>query len=115
LNCVRKLNALRRASGAVLETTVDAFGRHVLAYDGIPVVVDDFVSDSQTQGTATNASSVYAVRFGMSGVMGLENGGIQLVEVGDLETKDATRWRVKWYAGLAAFSLHGIARIRGVL
>jgi hypothetical protein len=29
--------------------------------------------------------------------MGLEHGGIQIEEVGELETKDATRWRIKWY------------------
>ena len=31
------------------------------------------------------------------GVMGLENGGIDIEEIGELETKDATRWRIKWY------------------
>jgi len=95
----RKLSSLRRASGAVLETTVDQFGQHVLRYDGIPVVVDDFVSDIQTQGSSNVTSSIYAVRLGMEGVMGLESGaGIQVVEVGDLETKDANRWRIKSYA-----------------
>src|SRR3954469_11911730 len=38
----RKLSSLRRASGSLLETSVDAFGRHVTMYDGIPVLVDDF-------------------------------------------------------------------------
>jgi hypothetical protein len=47
--------------------------------------------------------------------MGLEHGGIQIEQVGELETKDATRWRVKWYASLALFSTLGAARIKGVL
>lgn len=48
--------------------------------------------------------------------MGLESGaGIQVVEVGDLETKDANRWRIKWYASAAVFSMLGVARIRGIL
>jgi hypothetical protein len=69
-------------------------------YDGIPVLVDDFVSDTQTQGTATNqCSSVYAVKFGQgTGIMGLEHGGIAVDPLGELETKDASRWRIKWYA-----------------
>ena len=91
----RKLNALRRASGSILETTVDVFGRHVVMYDGIPVLADDNVSDTQTQGSASTCSSIYAVRFGMEGVMGLQNSELQVVEVGDLETKDAGRFRIK--------------------
>ena len=47
--------------------------------------------------------------------MGLENGGLQVVDVGDLETKDASRWRIKWYAGLAAYSLLGVSRLKGIL
>jgi HK97 family phage major capsid protein len=111
----RKLNSLRRASGAILETSVDAFGRHVFMYDGIPVLADDNVSDTQTQGTANGTcSSVYAVRFGMEGVMGLQNGELQVIEVGDLETKDAGRWRIKGYASSAVFSMRGVSRVKGI-
>lgn len=35
----RKLSALRRSSGNLLETDVDAFGRRALYYDGIPILV----------------------------------------------------------------------------
>jgi hypothetical protein len=112
----RKLSNLRRASGNLLEVDVNAFGRRALAYDGIPIVVDDFVSDTQVQGSSgAVCSSVYAVKAGTAGVMGLEHGGIQIEEVGDLETKDATRWRVKWYASMALFSTLGLARVKGVL
>ncbi len=112
----RKLSSLRRASGSLLETDVDQFGQRALYYDGIPVIVDDFISDAQTQGSVSNASSIYAVKFGQAtGVMGLEHRGIAIEPVGELETKDATRWRVKWYCGLAVFSMLGVARLRGVL
>ena len=113
----RKLSALRRASGNLLETDVDAFGQRALFYDGIPLVVDEFVSDAQEQGTSGPVcSSVYAVKFGQgSGVMGLEHGGIQVETIGELETKDATRHRIKWYAGMAVFSELGVARLEGIL
>jgi hypothetical protein len=112
----RKLSSLRRASGNLLEVDVNAFGRRALFYDGIPIVVDDFVLDTQVQGSSgAVCSSVYAVKAGTSGVMGLEHGGIQIEEVGDLETKDATRWRVKWYASMALFSTLGLARVKGIL
>lgn len=113
----RKLSSLRRASGNLLETDVDQFGRRALFYDGIPLLVDDFISDTQSQGASgAVCSSIYAVKFGQStGVMGLEHGGITVEPVGELESKDATRWRVKWYCGLAVFSLLGISRLKGIL
>ena len=55
--------------------------------------------------------------------MGLEHGGIDIEEIGELETKDATRWRIKWYAGAgrlqragrgpAARHHRGVARVVG--
>ena len=112
----RKLSSLRRSSGNLLESDVDAFGRRALFYDGIPVLVDDFISDTQVQGTSgAVCSSLYAAKFGQGvGVMGLEQGGVTIESVGELETKDATRWRVKWYCGLAIFSQLGIARVKGI-
>jgi hypothetical protein len=81
------------------------------------LLVDDFIVDNETQGSSgAVCSSVYAVNFGMdAGILGLENGGIQVEEVGELETKDASRWRIKWYVGLAAFSLLGCSRLKGIL
>ena len=113
----RKLSALRRASGNLLETDVNAFGQRALFYDGIPLVVDEFISDTQTKGTSgAVCSSMYALKFGQGvGVMGLEHGGIQVERVGELETKDATRTRIKWYAGLAVFSELGVSRLEGIL
>ena len=113
----RKLSALRRASGNLLETDVNAFGQRALFYEGIPLVVDEFISDTQTKGTSgAVCSSMYALKFGQGvGVMGLEHGGIQVERVGELETKDATRTRIKWYAGLAIFSELGVSRLEGIL
>ncbi len=113
----RKLSSLRRASGNLLETGIDDFGKRALFYDGIPLLVDDHVSDTQSQGSSgAVCSSVYAVRFGQGeGVLGLEHGGIQIEQVGELETKDATRWRIKWYAGLSVMSMLGVARVKGIL
>ncbi len=114
----RKLSSLRRASGNLLETSVDEFGKRVLMYDDIPIVVDDFIIDTQVRGTSgAVCSSIYGLKFGETeGVIGLENsGGIQIQEVGDLETKDATRYRIKWYAAIQVAAMTGIARVGGIL
>ncbi len=112
----RKLSSLRRASGAVLETGVDQFGQHVTYYDGIPVETDDNISDAQTAGTSTNTSTIYAVKFGFqNGVLGIDNGGLQVERLGSLETKDATRNRIKWYVSIVLFRQQAAAKLSGIL
>jgi HK97 family phage major capsid protein len=111
----RKLKDLRRTAGYMLETSIDQFGQMVETYDGIPLIVDDFVSDTQTVGSGSNCSTIYALKFGQgAGLLGLEHGGIQIEHVGELETKDATRTRIKWYCGLALFSELGAAKLEGI-
>ena len=111
----RKLKDLRRTSGSVIETAVNQFGQQVEVYDGIPIVVDDFVPDTETQGTSSDASSIWALKFGQGmSLMGLEHGGVTIERVGELEQKDATRHRIKWYCGLALFSELGTARLSGI-
>lgn len=111
----RKLKDLRRSSGNVLETGINQFGQQVEFYDGIPLVVDDFIKDDRSLGSGSNLSTIYAVRFGQgSGVMGLEHNGIAIERVGELETKDATRTRIKWYCGLALFNTIGAAKLEGI-
>lgn len=111
----RKLKDLRRTSGSVLETSVNQFGQQVELYDGIPIVVDDFIRDDQELGTGENLTSIYAVKFGQgAGVLGLEHGDITVERVGELESKDATRTRIKWYCGLGLFNQLGAAKLVGV-
>ena len=77
-------------------------------------LVDDFLPTDETQGTEDEASSIYAVKFGRQGVTGLQNSGIQVERVGELESRDATRTRIKWYTGLALFTPLGLARLQGI-
>ena len=41
-------------------------------------------------------------------------GLIQVEDVGTPETKDAGRWRVKWYVSVALFSTLALARLDGI-
>jgi len=111
----RALKQVRRTAGPVIETTVSQFGQQVETYDGIPLIVDDFLPENETLGTGTALSSIYAMKFGQGvGLMGLEHGGVTVEYLGELETKDATRSRIKWYTGLALFSELGLARLQGL-
>ena len=112
----RTLSSLARASGSgVVEHDRDEFGRMVSFYDGIPVGVNDYISDAQTVGTSTDCSTIYALQFGEGAVAGLTGpGGVSIERVGALETKDATRVRVKWYVSVALFNELKLAKLIGV-
>jgi hypothetical protein len=110
----RQLKGLLQASTHYVESG-DQFGRRVLLYDGIPVVHSDFVPDNETLGSGTGLSSIYALTFGFGdGLSGLQNGGIEVIDVGQLEAKDAVRMRIRWYVGLALFRDNACARLRGL-
>ena len=112
----RKLNSLARASGSgVVVSDRDEFGQMAQYYDGIPIGVNDWISDAQTVGTSSDCSTIFAYQTGEGGVVGLTSpGGLQVERVGNLETKDATRTRVKWYVSLALFNTAKLAKLTGV-
>ena len=112
----RKLNSLARASGSgVVVSDRDEFGQMVQYYDGIPVGVNDWISDAQTVGNSADCSTIFAYQAGEGGLVGLTSpGGLQVERVGNLETKDARRTRVKWYVSLALFNTAKLAKLTGV-
>jgi hypothetical protein len=118
----RKINALVRASGGMMETDRDRWGNFVELWDGIPLGVSDWVLDThvvsgsiETATTGGACSTIYALQLGEGALCGLTAPGHLTVErVGSLETKDATRTRIKWYVSLALFSTVKAAALIGV-
>ncbi len=111
----RTLNELARSSGTFLEAGRDQFGQMVQFYDGIPIGINDYISDEQALGSNNDTSTIYAMQLGEGALAGLTSpGGLTVERVGSLETKDASRIRVKWYASLALFNTVKLARLIGV-
>jgi HK97 family phage major capsid protein len=111
----RGLNTLARSTGGFLETDRNEFGQMVQWYDGIPIGVSDHISDAKTVGTSNDCSTIYAMSFGEGALAGITAPGGLIVEtVGSLETKDATRTRVKWYVSVALFNALKLAKLVGV-
>jgi hypothetical protein len=118
----RKINALVRAAGGMMETDRDKWGNFIQLWDGIPVGVSDWILDTheltggvETATTGGTCSTIYAMQFGEGGLCGLTSPGhIQAEPIGSLETKDATRTRIKWYVSLALFSTVKAAALIGV-
>ena len=110
----RTLNNLARTTGSFLQTDRNEFGQVVQFYDGVPVGVSDYISDTKTVGTSTDCSTVYAMQMGEGALAGLTApGGLQVETIGSLETKDATRTRVKWYVSTALFNTIKVAKLIG--
>jgi len=111
----RKLQSLIRATGNILETRPGMFMEQIQLYNGIPIAVSDWVKDNYTVGTSADCSAIFAFQMGEGGVCGLSSPEMLQVErLGSLETKDATRTRVKWYVSLALFSTVKAAMLTGV-
>lgn len=117
----RALKALNRALGGNTGEMVQIknFGRPVPALEGVPIIINDFLKSNEVQGTATNTCSIYALRLNEAdGVHGLyhESGslGWSYDNPGLHFSKDLTRFRLKWYTGLAQKATHSVARLKGI-
>jgi hypothetical protein len=124
---IGKIKSAARHISADVFVEKDVNGKRQVVWNGIPILDAgattagvSVIPQTETQGTATGtASSVYAVRYGQNegdqAVTGLTNGGVQVYDLGELETKPAYRTRIEFYTGLAVFGGRAAARLTGVL
>jgi len=111
----RTVKGLFQASAHYVEPGESSFGRQVMMYDGIPFEVSDFLSDVETQTVLSGGaqSSMYAIHFSEAdGVVGLQNGGVEVIDLGQLESKDAQRVRIRWYVSIALLRDSALARAK---
>ncbi len=117
----RKLTVAARTAAVAgnIEYSVGEFGQRVMSYNGIPILTLDLDGDgtailpfteAATSGTAT-ATSIYVVSFGGDGVVGLQNGGIDVRDMGELQTAPVYRTRVEWFMGMAIFNGRAATRL----
>lgn len=114
---------LRSLGGAGIGETVELpSGDEVPAYRGVPIFRNDYIPTNQTKGATTGtATTIFAGTFddgsrrmGIAGLTAENASGINVVDVGEAETKDEHIFRVKWYCGLALFSEKGLACADGI-
>lgn len=116
----RAIRALNRAAGGNTADMmmIENFGHPVKAYDGTPVIINDFIEATETTGSSQATTSIYALRLnevdGLHGIYSGTRAGLELVDLGLSQTKDAHIWRLKWYAGLALKSTVSVARLKGI-
>ncbi|WP_158881982.1 major capsid protein [Amycolatopsis anabasis] len=123
---IAKLKSAGRRVGGVDLVREDLTGKRVITWNGVPVLDlgqtpagADILPRTETQGSASNASSIYAVKFGRAegdqAVTGLTNGGVDVRDLGEQDVKPVYRTRIEFFTGLAVFGGKGAARLKGVL
>lgn len=111
-----------------ISTGVDAFGRQVTTYAGIPILNvgkdsanAEILGFDEDPGDATSdTTSIYAVRMGSADAeqdfFGLQNSGGMLVkDLGEMESKPALRTRVEWDISMVLAAPDCAGRLYGVL
>jgi len=107
--------------GGFITYQKDAFGRQVTMYNDLPILICDldnassailgFTEVSNNVSAAATATSLYVVSFGDGMLSGLQNGGIDVRDLGELQTSPVFRTRVEWYNGFGVFNGRAATRI----
>lgn len=113
---VSLIRAASGNTGAMLQHP--NFDVPVLAHNGVPIIVNDFLPGTEVQGSSSTTCSIYAARCnemdGLHGLYGGDSAGFRVESIGAVQNKDAVRTRVKWYCGMALKSTKSIARLSGI-
>jgi hypothetical protein len=105
--------------GGFITYTKDAFGKPVTMYNDLPILTVDLdnaetsilpFTEACTSGTATG-TSIYIASFGDGMLTGIQNGGIDVRDLGELQESPLYRTRVEWYSGIVIFNGRAATRI----
>ncbi len=121
----RRLTVAARTAGVAgnIDYVIDDFGRQVARYNGIPIITtypmndgtDPIAFDEAHFGGGTaNGTSIYCLALGDGLVTGIQNGGIDARDLGELDTAPVFRTRVEWYAGMCIEHGRAAARLSSI-
>ncbi|PRB02770.1 hypothetical protein CQ047_17860 [Microbacterium sp. MYb72] len=121
-----KIRSAGRRAGGTEIVKEDLTGKRVLTWNGIPVLDlgtsaagVDILPLTETKGTSNVTSSIYAVKFGEDegdqAVTGLTNGGVDVRDLGEQQSKPAFRTRIEFFCGVGVFGGKAAARSTGWL
>ena len=121
----RKVTSLSRASGSgVVMDNIDMFGHQIRTYNGIPIIVNDYITSAEEyndSGTwpSSTATTIFAVRFGEEdeGHSVIHNGEIlnpDLQRIGIKEDKNEDLFRLVIYVEAVVWSAKMVAALGGI-
>ena len=121
----RRMSAAARLNtvGGYITYELDAFGRRVTRYNDLPILIvdkdnnyDDIMPFTELSSDAVTAvsTSIYCLSFSENGVVGLQNGDMNVRDMGEIDTKPVYRTRIEWYVSMAILRARAAARLYGV-
>ena len=120
----RRLTAAARTStvGGYITYSVDAFGRRITQYNDLPILIADkdntnadimAFDETNAAGNAIS-TSIYCLSFAENGVMGLQNGSMDVRDLGEIDTQPVYRTRIEWYVTLSIMRPMAAARLHSI-
>lgn len=115
--------ARNTAVGGFIVQERDDFGRWVTFYNDIPIVALEDVAgqdnvlpftETSANGATVINTSIYVASVGEGMLMGIQNGGMQVRDLGEMETQPALLTRIEWYPGLTIQHPRAVARLRDI-
>lgn len=119
----RLSQAAKTGVGGDIQWDKDEFGRRIARYNDLPILIADYDNEGKQimgfdevgQGGATaTASSIYVMSIGDGKVSGIQNGVMEVNDLGEIDEKPVFRTRVEWLASLLVEHGRAAARIRGI-
>jgi len=121
----RLLSAAARSSsvGGYITYAPDEFGRKVAFYNDLPLIVLEDADGSEilefdeaASGAASpaNTGSLYVVSMASDKLTGIQNGIMDVRDLGEMQTKPVFRTRVEWYMGMCLYHGRSAARLRDI-
>lgn len=120
----RKFSAAARSTsvGGYITWDKNELGTRVMAYNDLPILTVDLdntetailpFTEAASSGSST-ATSIYILSMGAMGLTGIQNGSIDVRDMGELETQPAFRTRVEWYNGIAVYHGRAVTRLQHI-
>ena len=101
----------------------DQFGRTQTTYNELPILLADRNADVFTTlafneigsgGSTATATSIYVLTLAEGMLQGIQNGVMDVRDLGELEAKSVFRTRVEWYVGMVLYHPRAAVRLRGI-
>jgi hypothetical protein len=114
--------ARKQNVGGDIQFALDEFGRRVTVYNDLPILIADYddtgarIIDFNEAGPAggTVSTSIYVLAVGDGMLTGLQNGIMEVTDLGELDSAPVLRTRVEWLVGMAVMHGRAVARVWGI-
>ena len=110
--------------GSSFPTQRDQYGKMQEYFRGLIIIPDDHITITESTtaagvystSTDDDQTTLWILTFDSKACCGIQGkNGIETIPLGDLETKDAKRWRIRWYCGAKFEDLRSCAKYCGIL